>query len=197
MSSSSMKRGVSAKDLPEVFNLKKEVQFEAWRKVFSHACRILGLRKILNSTPAVKDRTAGFTATSAAAETRLASLWRSEPKIPVKFKELKPDLTTIKEDQRQAAMVEYLEKMEKADAVFDKEWVRYLVEKQTYDSMLIKAQEDVSKYKNMDPTLDDDVIEIHPRAKKEGTKTYEYKATFQKTQSLDACRGRKAIWCQQ
>ena len=57
MSSSSMKRGVSAKDLPEVFNLKKEVQFEAWRKVFSDVCKILGLRKILKSTPAVKDRT--------------------------------------------------------------------------------------------------------------------------------------------
>ena len=37
MSASSMRRGVSAKELPEVFILKKEVQFDAWRQVFSEA----------------------------------------------------------------------------------------------------------------------------------------------------------------
>ena len=60
MSASSARKGANSKDLPEVFVLKKEVQFDAWRLVFSEACKILGVKKILKSTPAVKDRTVGL-----------------------------------------------------------------------------------------------------------------------------------------
>ena len=87
MSASNVKRGASAKDLPDVFVLKKEVQFDAWRQVFSEACKILGVKKILKSTPAVKDRTAGFTASTVAAERALSNIQRGGgPKIPVKIK---------------------------------------------------------------------------------------------------------------
>ena len=122
MSASSLKKGASAKDLPEVFVLKKEVQFDAWRQVLAEACRILGVKKILRSTPAVKDRTAGFAATSRDAETRLNTLRRGEPKIPTKVKLQAPDLTPVKPDEREATMSEYYGKMEKADTDFEKEW---------------------------------------------------------------------------
>ena len=74
MLASNVKRGASAKDLPDVFVLKKEVQFDAWRQVFSEACKILGVKKILKSTPAIKERTAGFTASAAAAERTLRNI---------------------------------------------------------------------------------------------------------------------------
>ena len=186
MSASSGKRGVSAKDLPEVFVLKKEVQFDAWRQVFSETCKILGVKKILKSTPAVKDRTTGFTASSVAAERNLTSIMRGEPKAPVRVKEQAPDLMAVKADEREAAMMEYYTKREKSDAAYEKDWERYLVEKRTFDNMLKKAESEVSRLRNSEPILDDDVVEIHPKVKKEGSKNYEYKATYSKTQSLDA-----------
>ena len=126
---SSGKRGVSSKDLPEVFVLKKEVLFDAWRQVFSEACKILGVKKILKSTPAVKDRTAGFTATSLAAERTLNNIVRGEPKAPVRVKEQAPDLTTVKAEEREAAMMDYYAKREKSDAAYEKDWERYVVER--------------------------------------------------------------------
>jgi hypothetical protein len=51
MSASSARKGASSEDLPEVFVLKKEVQFDAWRRVFSEACKFLRVKKILKSTP--------------------------------------------------------------------------------------------------------------------------------------------------
>ena len=186
MSASSGKRGVSAKDLPEVFVLKKEVQFDAWRQVFSETCKILGVKKILKSTPAVKDRTTGFTASSVAAERNLTKIMRGDPKAPVRVKEQAPDLMAVKADEREAAMMEYYTKREKSDAAYEKDWERYLVEKRTFDSMLKKAESEVSRLRNSEPILDDDVVEIHPKVKKEGSKNYEYKATYSKTQSLDA-----------
>jgi hypothetical protein len=184
MSASSMRRGVSAKELPEVL---KEVQFDAWRQVFSEACKILGVKKILKSTPAVKDRTAGFTASAAAAERALRNIRGiGEPKVPVKIKEQAPDLTNLKADDREAAMLEYYGKMEKAEVTFEKEWVKYLTDRRGYDTALRKAEDEASRLKNSEPILDDDVVEIHPKAKKEGGKDYTYKPTYSKTQSLDA-----------
>ena len=82
--------------------------------------------------------------------------------------------------------MEYYTKREKSDAAYEAAWERYLVEKRTFESMLKKAENEVSRFKNSEPILDDDVVEIHPKAKKEGSKNYEYKATYTKTQSLDA-----------
>ena len=186
-STSSGKKSASAKDLPEVFILKKEVQFDSWRQIFAEACRNLGVKKILRSTPAMKDRTAKYTATSREAEDRLSVIKRrGEPKAPVKIKEQKPELSTIKPEEREAAMLEYYGRMETADAGFEKEWGKYLLEKRTYDGMLRMAEEEVFKLESAEPSLDDDVVEIHARTKKEGSRTYEYKPMFSKTQTLDA-----------
>ena len=47
----------------------------------------------MRSTPAMKDRTAKYTATSREAEDRLSVIKRrGEPKAPVKIKEQKPEL---------------------------------------------------------------------------------------------------------
>ena len=187
MSASSARKGASSRDLPEVFVLAKEVQFDAWRQIFSEACKILGVKKILKSTPAVKDRTAGFTASLAAAERALNNIQRiGEPKIPVRIKEQTPDLTGMKLEEREAAMLEYYGRMEKADLAFEKEWGRYLIEKRTHDTVLRKAEDEVSRLRNSDPTLDDDVVEIYPKSRKERGRDYEYKPTYKKTQTLDA-----------
>ena len=141
----------------------------------------------MRSTPAMKDRTAKYTATSREAEDRLSVIKRrGEPKAPVKIKEQKPELSTIKPEEREAAMLEYYGRMETADAGFEKEWGKYLLEKRTYDGMLRKAEEEVFKLESAEPSLDDDVVEIHARTKKEGSRTYEYKPMFSKTQTLDA-----------
>jgi hypothetical protein len=188
MSANNARKGASSKDLPDVFVLKKEVQFDAWRQVFSEACKILGVKKILKSTPAVKDRTAGFTASSVAAERALNNIQRiGEPMIPVRIKEQAPDLTKVaKPEEREAAMLEYYGKMEKADITFEKEWGKYLIAKRTHDAVLRKAEEEVSRLRNSEPILDDDVVEIHPKSKKERGRDYEYKPTYKKTQTLDA-----------
>ena len=187
MSANNARKGASSKDLPDVFVLKKEVQFDAWRQVFSEACKILGVKKILKSTPAVKDRTAGFTASSVAAERALNNIQRiGEPMIPVRIKEQAPDLTKVaKPEEREAAMLEYYGKMEKADITFEKEWGKYLIAKRTHDAVLRKAEEEVSRLRNSEPILDD-VVEIHPKSKKERGRDYEYKPTYKKTQTLDA-----------
>jgi hypothetical protein len=122
MSASSARKGASSKDLPEVFVLKKEVS-SMRRRVFSEACKILRVNKILKSTPAVKDRTAGFTASSVAAERALAIYnVLGNRKIAVRIKEQAPDLMKMKPEEREAAMLEYYGRMEKADLAFEKEW---------------------------------------------------------------------------
>jgi hypothetical protein len=122
MSASSARKGASSKDLPEVFVLKKEVS-SMRRRVFSEACKILRVKKILKSTPAVKDRTAGFTASSVAAERALAIYnVLGNRKIAVRIKEQAPDLMKMKPEEREAAMLEYYGRMEKADLAFEKEW---------------------------------------------------------------------------
>jgi hypothetical protein len=63
---------------------------------------------------------------------------------------------------------------------------RDLIAKRTHDAVLRKAEDEVYRLRNSDPTLDDDVVEIHSKTKKEGSKNYEYKYTYSKTQSLDA-----------
>jgi hypothetical protein len=182
MSSSSGKKSASAKDLPEVFILKKEVQFDSWRQIFAEACRNLGVKKILRSTPATKNK-----ATSKDAEDRLNAIKRrGEPRAPVKVKEQKPEFSTLKPEEREAAMLEYYGKMEAGDMGFEKEWVKYLLEKRTFDGMLRKAEEEVFQLERTEPILDDDVVEIHAKTKKEGSRSYEYTPMFSKTQTLDA-----------
>ena len=92
----------------------------------------------------------------------------------------------MKPEEREAAMLEYYGRMEKADLAFEKEWGGYLIAKRTHDAVLRKAEDEVYRLRNSDPTLDDDVVEIHSKTKKEGSKNYEYKYTYSKTQSLDA-----------
>ena len=71
----------------------------------------------------MKDRTVGFTASSVAAERNLSNIRRvGEPNIPVRIKEQAPDLTKMNPDEREAAMLEYYGRMEKADLAFEKEW---------------------------------------------------------------------------
>ena len=48
----------NSKELPEVYVLKKEVQFDIWRHTFADVCHALGVRKILNTTPAVRNKAA-------------------------------------------------------------------------------------------------------------------------------------------
>jgi hypothetical protein len=43
-------------------------------------------------------------------------------KIAVRIKEQAPDLMKMKPEEREAAMLEYYGRMEKADLAFEKEW---------------------------------------------------------------------------
>ena len=127
-----------------------------------------------------------ITASLAAAERALNNIQRiGEPKIPVRIKEQTPDLTGMKPEEREAAMLDY-GRMEKADLAFEKEWGGYLIAKRTHDAVLRKAEDEVSRLRNSDPTLDDDVVEIYPKSRKERGRDYEYTPTYKKTQTLDA-----------
>jgi hypothetical protein len=169
-----------------VFVLKKEVLFEQWREVFAQACHALGIRKIVKSTPAVKDHTTKFNATCETARKRLETLRMREPKYPGRIKEQPLDLTNVAANDREKYMVEYQARVEKADAAFDKEWTTYLTDKRTYDMQLRSAEEDMLRLKSMEPQVDDDVVVITAKSKVIGSKSIPYTATFEKTQALDA-----------
>jgi hypothetical protein len=76
----------------------------------------------------------------------------------------------MKPEEREAAMLEYYGRMEKADLAFEKEWGGYLIAKRTHDAVLRKAEDEVYRLRNSNPTLDDDVVEIHSKTKKEGVR---------------------------
>ena len=184
MSASSGK--LKASELPEVFILSKELLFDPWRQTFAEACRALGIRKILKTTPATKDLTTKFTTSFRAAEQMVYDLQRMVIPPPTRIKEQLPDFSQLKPDEQGAAVMDYHTKAEKADAVFEKEWVNYLREKQAYEARLRGAQDELLRMKNAGPSLDDEVVEIRAKTKKMGTKSYEYTPTFDRTQTLDA-----------
>ena len=186
MSASNSKHKASANELPEVFILTKEVLFDPWRQTFAEACHALGIRKILKTTPATKDLTTKFTASYRAAEQKVYDLQKLVIPQPTRIKEQLPDFSQLKPEEHGTAVLEYQAKVEKADAVFEKEWVNYLKQKQAYDARLRGAQDEVLRLKNAGPSVDDDVVEIKAKTKKMGTKSYEYTPTFDKTQTLDA-----------
>ena len=186
MSASSGKQKVSARELPEVFVLTKEVLFDPWRETFAEACHALGIRKILKTTPATKDLTTKFTASYRAAEQSVYDLQKVVIHPPTKIKEQPPDVSKLKPEEIGAAFLEYQEKIEKADALFEKEWVNYLKDKREYDARFRVAQDEVLRLKNTGPVVDDDVVEIKAKTKNMGTKSYVYTPTFNKTQPLDA-----------
>ena len=162
----SAKNKPNSKDLPEVYVLKKEVQFEIWRHAFADVCHALGIRKILNTTPAVRNKTAKREASHEEMNQKLKALVKSEPKQPQMIKLELPDMTGLNPEDAIAALKTYRQKLETAQNSFENLWINYLKGKREHEAACKQAERDLEGVKHMD--FDEDVMIIKSKTKRTG-----------------------------
>ena len=174
----------NSKELPEVYVLKKEVQFDIWRHTFADVCHALGVRKILNTTPAVRNKAAKREASYDEFAQKLGEMVKNEPKQPQLIKQELPSLNGMKPEEAVAALAEYREKLEKHQNAFEREWVKYLTEKREHELTCKRLQKELDGMATM--KYDEEVTIISSKTKKTGSDTNVFIPKFSKTQVLDA-----------
>ena len=174
----------NSKELPEVYVLKKEVQFDIWRHTFADVCHALGVRKILNTTPAVRNKAAKREASYDEFSQKLGEMVKNEPKQPLMIKQELPGLNGMKPEEAVAALAEYRAKLEKHQNAFEREWVKYLTEKREHELTCKRLQKELDGMATM--KYDEEVTIISSKTKKTGSDTNVFIPKFSKTQVLDA-----------